>query len=494
MSRNVESILDQLSALRDTDAPTHGGKLLSYVYDHGLPELDRLAARAMTLSLPVNGLDPTMFPSVPAMERDLIAFTRTILNGDHGRGSRRVVGSLTSGGTESCMLAVKTARERWRAQRGPGTPRLVAPQTVHAAFHKAAQYFGLTLDLVPVSPDGIVSAADVIDRLDTDVALVVVSAPSYPTAQLDPVEEVAAAAHKWNISCHVDACIGGFALPFWKADLPPWDFRVPGVTSISADLHKFGFAPKGASVLLQRGRARQRLQFFATKRWPGYPIVNSTLLGSRSATSLSAAWAIALHLGVKGYTDLTHKSQRATTTVVHTVHHIRGLRVMGDPTGPLVALTADESVPPEQRVDPHHLADELSKSGFLLQHQPGITQANGVHIPHSVHLTFTPVTESRIREFIPALTEAADAVRGKARANPRFELTAMRLLGLLRPDASLTTGQAALLLRVMGMGGPVPNLPKRMASLMRLLEEMPHRVAEAILVEIIAQLSEPVDR
>ncbi len=218
-----DRIIEDLTLLRTADAPTHGGRLLSYVYDAGLPELDRLAMRAAALALPVNGLDPTAFSSVPAMERDLIAFALNMLGGTRGRGARRVVGSITSGGTESCLLAVKTARDHWRAQTGADVaarPRLVAPTTAHAAFQKAAHYFGLKLDLVPVDAGGAVQASDLIERLDDDVALVVVSAPSYPTVQLDPVEEVSAAAHTLGIACHVDACIGGFALPWWGETRP----------------------------------------------------------------------------------------------------------------------------------------------------------------------------------------------------------------------------------------------------------------------------------
>src|SRR5690554_65017 len=299
LSPESEAILARLRTLREADAPTHGGRVLSYVYDSGLAELDELAAQAIRIMQPVNGLDPTTFPSVAAMEREVVGFARRMLHGDDA-----VVGSVTSGGTESCLLAVKTARDLWRAEGGVGVPRIVAPVTVHAAFHKAAHYFGLELDLVPVGHDGSVAADDLIGRLSADVALIVVSAPAYPHATLDPIAEVAAAASVAGVSCHVDACIGGWALPWW-GDLPDWDFAVDGVSSISADLHKYGYAPKGASVLLHRGLDRHRAQYFATTRWPGYPVVNPTMLGSKSAASLAAAWAIIERLGQEGFAQLT---------------------------------------------------------------------------------------------------------------------------------------------------------------------------------------------
>ncbi|MET0448757.1 MAG: aminotransferase class V-fold PLP-dependent enzyme, partial [Aeromicrobium sp.] len=317
-----DRILSRLAALREADAPTHGGHVLSYVYDSGLAELDQLAADAMRLVQPVNGLDPTTFTSVAVMERELVGFARDLLGGD-----QEVVGTITTGGTESCLLAVKTARDTYA---GTGRPRLLAPITVHAAFQKAAHYFGLELDLVPVSSSGAVAADDLVARMGPDVALVVVSAPSYPHAALDPVVEVAAAALERGIPCHVDACIGGWVLPFWEG-LPDWDLRVPGVTSLSADLHKFGYAPKGASVLLQRGRDRHRAQYFATTRWPGYPVVNPTMLGSKSAGPLAAAWAITQHLGVDGLSGLAQSCRRSTGALVELVSSIDGLRVVGAP-------------------------------------------------------------------------------------------------------------------------------------------------------------------
>ncbi|HXR45498.1 MAG TPA: aspartate aminotransferase family protein, partial [Pseudolysinimonas sp.] len=400
-----DAILGRLAELRTADAPTHGGHVLSYVYDSGLAELDELAADAIRMVQPVNGLDPTTFTSVAVLERELVGFVRELLHGDD-----EVVGSVTTGGTESCLLAVKTARDLWP---GEGRPRLLAPVTVHAAFHKAAHYFGLQLDLVPVGVDGALDPERLIERLGEDVALVVVSAPSYPVAALDPVAAVAAACARAGIPLHIDACIGGLVLPFWPA-LPDWDFRVPGVTSISADLHKFGYAPKGVSVLLQRGRDRQRAQYFATTRWPGYPVVNPTILGSKSAGPLAAAWAIVQALGEPGFAELAESCRRSTLAVRAAIGAIRGLRVVGDPVGPLLAVAADESLPADQRVDPHHWADAGRDLGWVLQLQPGIEQADGVRLPSTTHLTITPVTEGTLPQLLPALTEAADRVRGVA--------------------------------------------------------------------------------
>lgn len=479
------SILDRLRELRAHDAPTSGGNVLAYVYDSGLPELDELAEEAARLARPLNGLDPTVFPSVAAMERDILTFTKRMLHG-----GRAVVGSVTSGGTESCLLAVKTARDLWRAEHPDSAvlrPRLVAPTTVHAAFRKACELFDLAFDPVPCAPDGTVAAQDLIARFADDVALIVVSAPSYPSGALDPIAAVAAAAAQAGISCHVDACFGGFVLPWWQG-LQPWDFRVRGVTSISADLHKFGYAPKGVSVLLHNSRERHRKQYFATTQWPGYPVVNATLLGSKSAASLAAAWAIIEYLGTAGYAKLTAQIERAAREIREAVEHIPGLAVLGSPVGPAIALVADTHVPASERVDPHHLSDAIASLGFKIQPQPACLQSDGVKIPRTTHLTLTPVLEARVPEFLKALETAADQVRGKKPATASAAVTAMRLLGY---DTSRVPSPriAHLMLRAAGAGKVKPNQP--MAGLMALIEALPAAVAETLLKEVLARMSEP---
>lgn len=460
-----DAVLERLRAYRSTDAPTHGGRVLSYVYDPGSAALDDLAAEAIRIMQPVNGLDPTTFGSVAAIERDLIAFTRELLGGDAD-----VVGSVPTGGTESCLLAVKTARDLWRAGGGEGIPRLLVPSTVHAAFRKAAAYFGLTLDTVPVDPaSGAVEADAVAARLGPDVALAVVSAPSYPFGALDPVEEVAEASRAAGVPLHVDACIGGLILPFAEG-LPAWDFRVAGVTSISADLHKYGYAPKGASVLLHRGPDRLRAQYFASTRWPGYPVVNPTMLGSRSAAPAAAAWAIVQALGRDGLARLARTSLRATAALIAVVAAIDGLRIVGRPAGPLIAVATDDTVAADRRVDPHRWADAVRRLGWLLQLQPGLRQADGTRLPHTTHLTVTPVTEGVLPQLTEALRRAADEVRGVPAIDPQ---AALQALGG-DPSAALDG-----------------ELPDALAPLLALVEALPPEQTEALLVDLLARLVEP---
>lgn len=481
-----DEILAALDRLRAADAPTHGGRVLSYVYDSGLAELDELAAAAIRAVQPVNGLDPTTFTSVAAMEREVVAFARDLLNGGSD-----VVGSVTTGGTESCLLAVKSARDVWRASNpSTGSPRLLAPVTAHAAFQKAAHYFGLELDLVPVLPAGTVDADALIERLGPDVALVVVSAPSYPHAALDPIAPVAAAAAERGIACHVDACIGGLVLPFWP-NLDPWDFSVPGVTSISADFHKFGYAPKGVSVVLTRGRDRQRAQYFATTRWPGYPVVNPTMLGSKSAGALAAAWAIARALGRDGFEELAASCLSSTRSLIELIDGIAGLRVVGDPVGPLLAVAMDATAPESERVDPHHWADQARAHGWHLQLQPGLTQSDGTVLPRTTHLTITPVTASVLPQLSAALVTAAAEVRGVPPVSTQQVLASLppQLVAGLG-DATVDAATAFSILQSIGLMPDGGGLPDRMAPFLALVEALPAPLTERLLTELVARTLE----
>ncbi|GAA4380942.1 pyridoxal-dependent decarboxylase [Paeniglutamicibacter cryotolerans] len=388
------------------------------------------------------------------------------------------------------MLAVKTARENFA---GAGIPRPLAPAAVQAAFHKAAAYFGLELDLVPVDAHGRAGGQAMAAAMGPDTALAVISAPSYPHAVLDPVAEVAAAAAAAGFDCHVDACIGGLVLPFWPG-LPDGDLRVPGVTSISADLHKYGYAPKATSVLLTRGRQRQRGQYFATTSWPGCPVVNPGLLGSTSAGPLAAAWAIINLLGHDGFASLAASCHGSTTALLHAVDGIEGLRTVGTPTGPLFAVAVDPGAPAGRRVDPHHWADALRRHGFIAQLQPAFTQPDGPVLARTTHLTITPVTESRLDELTGAMGRAAQEVRGVPGIDPGALLQSLDVrTSTLLHDAAGRSGDpdaALLILSALGLSGGA--LPQAMAPVLALVEALSGPVANWLLTELLARLVEPL--
>ncbi|KGN40341.1 pyridoxal phosphate-dependent decarboxylase family protein [Knoellia aerolata] len=470
----ADEVLGRLRAYREHDAPTHGGRVLSYVYDHGRPEVDELAAQAMRMLQPVNGLDPTTFPSVALMEADLVTFGRRMLRGPGA------TGSVTSGGTESCLLAVKAARDLWRAGGGQGRPRIVMSTSAHAAFHKAADYLGLGTTVLPVDPaSGRAPASGYVEALGDDVALVVVSAPSYPHGVLDPVAEVAGAAADRGIPSHVDACVGGWVLPWWPVaggcPVPPWDFSVRGVSSISADLHKYGYAPKGASLLLFADAELDRARYFALTDWLGYPVVNPTVLGTRSATSLAAAWAVVQSLGDEGYAALTGRVVRATSAVVAAVEGVDGLRVVGDRVGPLVAVATDATVPAERRVDPLLWTAAVAERGFVLQGQPSVVQSDGSVVPHTAHLTITPVTEGLVEQLAAALEGGAAAVRGAVLPGPE----ALSENGMPDPVALADAARS---------GGDLD-----LTSVLSLIEALPRDQSARLLTAFLQRFTAPRD-
>ncbi|MFC0315923.1 pyridoxal phosphate-dependent decarboxylase family protein [Gordonia phosphorivorans] len=490
-SERYRRTLAELARRRATDAPTHGGRILSYVYDSGLAELDELAGAAAALVQPVNGLDPTVFGSVASMERDLIAFARTAFHGPDA------VGSVTSGGTESCVLAVKAARDH--AGLAPGTGSLVLPATAHAAFDKAARLLGVRAVRVPVDPATTrVSAAAMAAAIEDDTFLLVASAPNYPTGALDPIGEIAEVATARALPLHVDACLGGFALAWWPQPLPAWDFRVPGVTSISADFHKYGYAPKGASVILHADRDRHRAGFFATTDWPGYPIVNPTLLGSRSAAGLASAWAITDYLGPDGFAALVAPVAEAAAALRVAVEGIDGLAVAGAPDGPVFAVVADpaSSAP----IDPHRWSAAVAAAGFTLQEQPSYRQPDGTVLPASTHLTVTPVTASVLDDLIGAMTVGAERARGQAPAAAPDALTALAQAfvdGALTVDDALALDSASTAAALVAAGIDPHTDPSDAANALDLpaiiaaIEALPREVTAKMLAEFLASYANP---
>jgi len=250
-----------------------------------------------------NALNPTVFPSLRRMETEVVAMTAALLGGDE-----HTVGNMTSGGTESLLMAVLTAREWGRAHKPDvQAPEMVLPATAHPAFEKAAHYFGVRPVHVPVGPDLRADVERMRAAITPRTVLLVGSAPSYPHGVVDPIVEIAQVAQEHGLLCHVDACVGGFELPFLRRlgyPVPDFDFQVPGVTSMSADLHKYGYAAKGASVVLYRDSALRRHQFFAYTDWPGGVYASATLAGTRPAGPIAAAWAVLHYLGEEGYLAL----------------------------------------------------------------------------------------------------------------------------------------------------------------------------------------------
>ncbi len=483
MDRTPQALLARLAALRSADLPVRGGRTMAYVYDSGLPGVDELAQAAHAAFAGVNGLDMTAFPSVVTLENDVVGQAARLLGGGPG-----TAGVFTSGGTESCLLAVLTAREHAR-RRGVTAPELVLPVTAHAAFHKAAKLFGLTPVSVPVAPGTFrVRAEDVAAALTARTALVVASAPSYAHGVVDPVAEVAAAAARHGVLCHVDACIGGWHLGHLRhpgerpgaaeqvRDIPEFDLSVPGVTSLSVDLHKYAYTPKGASVLLFRDAELRRHGWFAHAAWPGYPVVNATLQGTKSAGPLAAAWAVLRHIGTDGYAELARRVHTATRRLVEGIGRVDGLYVLGAPDASLVAVASGDPA-----LHPFVLADEMRLLGWYLQPQPSYAGS-----PSNVHLTVTAAVAEpeRIDELLAALAVAAE--RARRTGPPEVDPALVGLAAALDPD-TLGPAEVALALDAAGVGAG-GALPPRGAPVLAVLEALPPRLSERLLPEVVSRL------
>jgi sphinganine-1-phosphate aldolase len=385
--------LTQLRSMQSADLPVHGGRTLAYVYDSGLPDIDRIGREAVAAYAGSNGLDPTAFPSLLRMETEVVGMAADLLDAPES-----VVGTVTSGGTESVLLAVQTARD---ARPEIDRPRMVLPATVHAAFHKAAHYFGVEPVLVPVGPDFRADPAAMAAAIDERTVLVVASAPSYAHGVVDPVAAIAAAAAERGIRCHVDACIGGWVLPYAARlgrDVPAWTFAVEGVTSISVDLHKYAYAPKGTSVLLHRSPELRRPQFFASATWPGYTMLNSTMQSTKSGGPLAGAWAVMRSLGDAGYERLARDVFEAVDRIRAGISEMKELAVAGTPDSTLLALTTDDSC------DPFTVCDEMTARGWYVQ--PQMSYAGS---PATIHLSVSAATLPHVEELLEALGKAVAA-------------------------------------------------------------------------------------
>jgi glutamate/tyrosine decarboxylase-like PLP-dependent enzyme len=475
VGESADQILDELAALRSRDLPTHGGRLFAYVYDPALDGLDDLAAAAHRLAAHVNGLDPTAFPSLLAMENDLVAAAASLLG---GAGS--AVGSVTSGGTESLILAVKAARD---ANPSVASPRLVMPVTAHAALAKAGAYLRVAVDTVPVDPATLrVDPFAVAAAIGPDTVLVACSAPSYAHGLVDPVAEIAAAASAAGVRCHVDACFGGWTLPYLRrlgVAGPDFDFSVPGVTSISVDLHKYAYCPKGVSVLLHRDAALREPQYFGYAGWPGYTMVNPVISSTRSGGPIAAAWATLRYIGDAGYLALAERTLGAVRALSSAVSSVDGLRLLpGDST--VVSFTSDDP-----SLDLFVLADELTVRGWHTQ-----PQFQYGPIPRSIHLTVTAAVSSQVDAFAVDLPSAVAAARALGPA------AVPDVLGSLAPEmlTSELVGSLAEGLGLLPVGGPGSgsgSLPARMASVNALLDAAPPLVRERLLIAFLSLLQRP---
>jgi sphinganine-1-phosphate aldolase len=391
--RNAAELLAEIEARHADDIDWRGGRAFSLVYNVDDHEHEDLIEQVGLRYLHDNALNPFKYPSVLQMELDVIAMAADLM------GTAPNAGAMSSGGTESIFLAVQVARDQARAERGIAEPQLLTPSTAHPAFAKAAKYLDVEHVLVPVGPDGRADVAATEAAITDRTGLVVGSAPCYPYGVIDDIPALAGMASERGILFHTDACLGGWLLPWWERlgeAVPPWDFRVPGVTSISADVHKYGYTFKGASVVLYRTRDLLQRQFFWYDSWPGGLYASGTAAGTRSAAPIAGAWAAINHLGVDGYLRLAEIVRDTSRRLQAGIEAIDGLRVTHPPDLSLFEFGSDT-------YDIGAIGDVMDDKGWNLDRQQG-----------GLHLMISPYHARIVDRFLEDLAEAV-ATHGESR-------------------------------------------------------------------------------
>lgn len=395
MSR-IDDILGDVAALGADDIAWKNGRAFSLAYYAG-PEVQRVADEAFAMYGSANGLNVDAFPSLRRFQSDVVSTVSGWLSAPDS-----AAGFMTSGGTESILLAVKAAREFGRRERGVSSPNVVMPTSAHAAFEKGCYYFGVEARRAPVRDDWRADVAAMESLVDENTVMLVGSAPQYPQGVIDPIPAIASLAQSRDLLCHVDACMGGVTLHFLEMageTVAPWNFAVPGVTSMSVDLHKYGYTSKGASVVVYRTKALRALQTFVTDNWLGGLYGSSGILGTKSGGPMAAAWAVLRYLGDDGYRDLTLRARQAALHLADSVDAHPDLVLRARPDSTLLSFGSD-------RVDPFAIADSLAARGWYVDRQSP---------PPSLHCTVNAVHDQVIDEFVADLTVAVREATSAAR-------------------------------------------------------------------------------
>jgi glutamate/tyrosine decarboxylase-like PLP-dependent enzyme len=384
------------------DLAWHEGRTFSLVYGAGAEHL-RLLREAYSLFMATNGLGAgRMFKSLATLEEELVSMSAELLGG------AGCPGNVTSGGSESIILGVRAAHERTRAERPRVTrPTLVLPASAHPAFDKAAHIFGIRNVRTPLTKDYVADVPAMADAVTDDTIGLVASAPNYPFGTMDPVAAIAEIARRHALHLHVDACVGGFALPFLRKlgqPIPSFDFTVPEVSTISADLHKYGFAARGTSLILYRDQALQRRVGFQLDDWAGGPYRTPTMAGSRPGGMIAAAWAVFQHYGETGFLELNRTMLDTSLRLRRGIEAIPGLHVLGDPVMYVWGFASDT-------LDVMAVADAMAERRWYLGRQ--------LTTPPSLHVVLTPIHAPVVDAFLHDLREVASAIGRSGRTGEK---------------------------------------------------------------------------
>ncbi len=464
-------LLTNLQSRKTNDVRWEDGRVFAYIYDAG-EEAKQLLQDAFCMYMMENGLDPTSFPSCLELEKDVIGMAIDLVNGGDD-----ATGTFTSGGTESILLSLKTTRDYYRDVRPDITrPEILMPKTAHPAFHKACHYFDLNAVTVDVDDDFCAIPALMEAAITPNTILMVGSAPSYAHGAIDPITALGQIALRHQLRFHVDCCVGGMYLPFAKElgyDIPDFDMLVPGVTQLSMDFHKWGYAAKGASCILYKDRAIRRYQIFSYANWTGYAVINPGVTSTKGGGPVAACWAILNYLGRDGYLKLVQSAQEAAQKIVAAVSEIEGLEMMGKAQINMLALRAtDFNIFP--------LADAMKARGWFIQPQFGFANSS-----ENMHLSVGPHNAHRIDEFVADLKDVTAQVRAAQQGVPQFKVSQELRNYIVNsgPDVMDELGDI--------LGGDGSTLPGKMEDINLMLNQLPADSREMLLGEFVHRLYNP---
>jgi len=386
-------LLKKMEEIRKDDINWRDGKVWSLVY-HATDQHTEMLKKAYAMFFSKNALSPLAFPSLKKFETEVVSMAVDLFNGD-----KRCCGSMTSGGTESILMAIKTYRD-WAKEKFPGIkePEMVLPTSAHPAFEKGADYFNVKSVRIPVNQN--THRADIKgmeNAINENTILLVGSACDFPRGVVDPISELGEIAQKHDIGLHIDACLGGFMLPFIKKlgyEVPDFDFSVPGVTSISADIHKYGYGAKGASTILYRKERIWKYQFSVYTDWSGGIYISPSMRGTRPGGSIAAAWAAMKHLGINGYLSLAKTVMDASKKLIEGINQIPELYIIGKPVMSVFSFTSD-------KIDIYNLGDLLDKKGWHLDR---------IQFPNALHMMVNPHHSEIVDLFLKDLRDSVNQI------------------------------------------------------------------------------------
>jgi len=437
-----EQVLKMMQDLGKEDVKYKEGRTWSLVYHAGDAHTDFLK-QAHSLFFETNGLNPMAFTSLKRFEHDVVRMSASMLNGGPD-----TVGTMSSGGTESIFLAIKTYRDMARRKR-PWVlrPNIIAPASAHVAFKKACEYLGVRQINAPLDKDYRVNIRAMKRLINHNTILLVGSAPNYPYGAIDPIEALGQLAIKKHLPLHVDSCLGGFLLPFVEKlgyPIPKFDFRVPGVTSMSADVHKYGYAAKGASVILYKNMDLLQHQFYVDVDWTGGIFASAGLLGTRPGGSIAAAWAAMLAMGENGYLKLARQTMDTSKKLQTGINAITGLQVLGSPDMSVFAYRSTDKA-----LNIYAVGDLMEEKGWHIDRLPS---------PPSLHSMVTAVHGPVAEKYLNDLRESVEFLRAHPDLSEKGSAPMYGLMAKMPLRGMVKKNVLAIMKEMYSPSGNLPDL------------------------------------